>query len=196
MATEQMSNDTMTDSPWSVGSPWDRCIPGFSDSDTRAKEEELAEVRPSGMTAEEEAQALAEFHAQMDAEEKETEKVPAAIGGNGLALIKDPDWVDMTARNWDYMRHVYQSSLSHRDKTVLGVVAMHCGLNSRGCSTSNETLAKEANIDKDNLRKRLSALTRDGWVRENGEMPSVRAGMSGAKIRHIGLKKGWIQGGS
>jgi DNA-binding Lrp family transcriptional regulator len=119
-----------------------------------------------------------------------------AIGRNGLVLIDDSDWVDMTARNMDYMRHVYRSDLNHADKSVLGVVALHCGINSRGCTASNETLAEEANIDKDNFRKRISRLTKEGWVRENGMLPAVRPGMSGTKIRHIGVKRSWIEGGS
>ncbi len=96
----------------------------------------------------------------------------------------------------DYLRHVYRSDLNHADKSVLGVVALHCGLNSRGCTASNETLAEEANIDRDNFRKRLSRLTKDGWVRENGMQASVRPGMSGTKVRHIGIKRAWLEGGS
>ncbi|MFG3657024.1 hypothetical protein [Streptomyces sp. NPDC047706] len=152
-----------------------------------------AEDGPNAPSAEELAEILAEVYGS---EAEQTGEVSEAIGRNGLVLINDPDWIDMTARNMDYMRHVYRSDLNHRDKTVLGVVAMHCGVNSRGCTASNETLAAEANIDKDNFRKRLSWLTKEGWVRENGMMPSVRQNMNGAKVRHIGVKRSWAEGGS
>lgn len=193
MTTEQMSNGIGVKDVWSEKSPWD------IDREQREAAERAADERPSGMTPEEEAEALAEFYAeQQSAEEEQTKEVAeeTAIGRNGLVLINDPDWVDMTDRNMDYLRLVYRSDLNHRDKTVLGVVALHCGVNSRGCTASNETLAEEANIDRDNFRKRLSWLTKEGWVRENGMQPSVRPGMSGTKIRHIGVKKAWVQGGS
>ncbi|MFD5338831.1 hypothetical protein [Streptomyces hawaiiensis] len=144
---------------------------------------------------EELSEILAEVYAQMDAAERQDETA-GAIGRNGLVLINDPEWIDMTDRNMDYMRHVYRSDLNHADKSVLGVVALHCGVNSRGCTASNETLAEEANIDRGNFRKRLSRLTKEGWVRENGMRPAVRPGMSGTKIRHIGVKRSWLEGGS
>ncbi|MFE1240148.1 hypothetical protein [Streptomyces tendae] len=147
-------------------------------------------VRPEG---EELAAIMADFYGP---EEESTKEASEPIGRNGLSLINDPDWLDMTDRNMDYMRHVYRSDLNHADKTALGVVALHCGMNSRGCTASNETLATEANIDVANFRKRLSRLTKAGWVRENGMLPSVRPGMSGTKIRHIGLKRSWVEGGS
>ncbi|WP_405678099.1 helix-turn-helix domain-containing protein [Streptomyces sp. NBC_01511] len=200
MAIEQMSNDIDLDSPWSAGSPWEQHAPGFHSDTAEARQEatwvlpEIAQPAEEGpvVLSEEE---LAEVYAQMDAEEEHAE-VSEPIGRNGLVLIDDPDWIDMTARNMDYLRHVYRTDLNHADKSVLGVVALHCGTNSLGCTASNKTLAEEANIERDNFRKRLSRLTKDGWVRENGMLPSVRAGMSGTKIRHIGLRKEWMEGGS
>ncbi|MEV5049252.1 helix-turn-helix domain-containing protein [Streptomyces griseoincarnatus] len=167
------------DDPWGEnGNPWD--VP---------KEPVPAEDGSAAPSPEELAEILAEVYGP---EVEQTE----AIGRNGLVLINDPDWVDMTDRNMDYLRHVYRSDLNHADKSVLGVVALHCGVNSRGCTASNETLAEEANIDRDNFRKRLSRLTKDGWVRENGMQASVRPGMSGTKVRHIGIKRAWLEGGS
>ncbi|MFI8834445.1 hypothetical protein ACIGPN_25925 [Streptomyces afghaniensis] len=182
---------------WCELSPWDipKAVAELRESKARAQQEDMTpdEEGPDIPSPEELAEILAEVYGS---EEEQREEVSEAIGRNGLVLINDPDWVDMTARNMDYMRHVYRSSLNHADKSVLGVVALHCGVNSRGCTAANETLAEEANIDKDNFRKRLSRLTKEGWVRENGMMPSVRDRMSGAKIRHIGLKRAWLEGGS
>lgn len=195
MTTEQMTDGTALD-PWGAVSPWERYAPGFSDDTTRVQEEdsETAEDGPDMPSAEELAEILADIYGAT--QEEQTEDAPKAIGSNGLVLIDDPDWIDMTARNMDYLRHVYRSDLNHADKTVLGVVALHCGINSRGCIASNETLAEEANIDRDNFRKRLSRLTKEGWVRENGMRPAVRPGMSGAKVRHIGVQRSWLEGGS
>ena len=194
MTTEQMTDETAVD-PWGAVSPWERYAPGFSDRTTSVQEEgpETAEDGPEMPSAEELAEILAEVYGP---ETQQTEDGSEAIGRNGLVLIDDLDWIDMTARNMDYLRHVYRSDLNHADKTVLGVVALHCGVNSRGCTASNETLAEEANIDVANFRKRLSRLTKDGWVRENGMRPAVRPGMSGTKVRHIGVQRAWVEGGS
>ncbi|MFJ4817830.1 hypothetical protein [Streptomyces sp. NPDC088801] len=188
-----MTDETAVD-PWGAVSPWERYAPGFNDDTTSVQEEgsETAEEGPGMPSAEELAEILAEVYGPVS----ETEDVAEAIGRNGLVLINDPDWIDMTARNMDYLRHVYRSGLNHADKTVLGVVALHCGVNSRGCTASNETLAEEANIDMANFRKRLSRLTKDGWIRENGMSPAVRPGMSGTKVRHIGVQREWVEGGS
>lgn len=189
------------DDMWGRPSPWEfgTQLTEYRQRAEGAQQEkaEPAEEGPDIPSPEEQAEILAKYQAELTAEEEQTGEVSSeAIGRNGLVLINDPDWVDMTARNMDYMRHVYRSSLNHADKSVLGVVALHCGINSRGCTASNETLAEEVNIDVANFRKRLSRLTKDGWVRENGMRPAVRPGMSGTKIRHIGIKRAWIEGGS
>ncbi|MCF1595458.1 hypothetical protein [Streptomyces muensis] len=193
MATEQMSNETAVD-PWGAASPWECLSPGFSDNVIGAQCEgnEPAEEEPAMPSPEELEEILAEVYGS----ETEQEEVSEAIGRNGLVLISDTDWIDMTDRNMDYLRHVYRSDLNHADKTALGVVALHCGVNSLGCTASNETLAEEANIDLANFRKRLSRLTKDGWIRENGMRPAVRPGMSGTKVRHIGVQREWVEGGS
>ncbi|MFD7435323.1 helix-turn-helix domain-containing protein [Streptomyces sp. NPDC059861] len=180
---------------WGRPSPWEFStqLTAYRQKTAAAQQEEPAEEGPVIPSDEQLAEILAEVYGP---EAEQTEEVSEAIGRNGLTLINDPDWVDMTDRNMDYMRHVYRSGLNHADKSVLGVVALHCGANSRGCTASNETLAEEANIDRDNFRKRLSRLTKEGWIRENGMMPSARHRMSGAKIRHIGVKRAWIEGGS
>ncbi|MEU0583615.1 hypothetical protein [Streptomyces sp. NPDC006132] len=182
--------------------PWGRMLSieqqvelGRIRAGARQEETESAEEDSGNPEGEELSEILAEVYAQMDAAERQ-EEVSEAIGRNGLVLINDPEWIDMTDRNMDYMRHVYRSDLNHADKSVLGVVALHCGVNSRGCTAANETLAEEANIDVANFRKRLSRLTREGWVRENGMRPAVRPGMSGTKVRHIGVQRSWVEGGS
>jgi hypothetical protein len=182
--------------------PWGRMLSieqqvelGRIRAEVRQEETEPAEEVSGIPEGEELSEILAEVYAQMDAAEQQ-EEAAGAIGRNGLVLMNDPEWIDMTDRNMDYMRHVYRSDLNHADKSVLGVVALHCGVNSRGCTASNETLAEEANMDKDNFRKKLSRLTKEGWIRENGMRPAVRPGMSGTKIRHIGVKRSWVQGGS
>ncbi|MFI5973955.1 hypothetical protein [Streptomyces sp. NPDC051452] len=163
----------------------------FNEEEEKRRQEEAseaAEARKRPEPANEDGSGLTQ--AQAPAPQQS-----GAVGRNGLVLINDLDWVDMTDRNWDYMGLVFRSSLNATDKVVLGVVARHCGVNSYGCTASNETLANEANVEKANFRKRLSRLTKEGWVRENGSMPAPKGKKDGTKIRHIGVKRAWLQGG-
>ncbi|MBC2867450.1 hypothetical protein [Streptomyces mexicanus] len=188
------------DDSWGRPSPWEfgNQLTDYRQKIARAQQEdaEPAEEGPVRPSPEELKEILAEVYGSEA--EREATAEETAIGRNRLVLINDPDWVDMTDRNWDYVAVVLSQSkdvLSPVDKNVLTVVAMHCGVNSRGCTASNETLAAElGGMDIRNFKAKMKDLTQKEWIREAGSLPPVPGKRSGTKVRHIGVSKARLQG--
>ncbi|MFJ2417790.1 hypothetical protein [Streptomyces brevispora] len=182
------------DNKWDAPSTWEfgNKLSEYRKRVAKEKEEALWTIPAIQQPAEEgpvvlSEEELAEVYAQMDAER--AEKAPAAIGRNGLVLINDPDRIDMTDKNWDYVSVVLSQTkevLSPVDKTILTVVAKHCGINSHGCSVAVENLSEElGGMDIRNFKAKVSDLTEKGWLTVVGELPPAPGKRNGTKIRHI-----------
>lgn len=187
--------------PWADVAPWEFAgqLAEYRERRAKAQEEALWATAEESQPAKEcplSPEELAEVDEEIYAEADQTEEETEVIGRNGLVLIDDPDWVDMTARPYDYIAFVNRQKkdvLTPKEKNYLTGIALHCGPNSMGCTAKAETLAEECGDNGDrNWHKAISKLTAAGWIRENGSMPPTKGNPEGTKIRHIGVMKAWL----
>ncbi|WLQ44872.1 hypothetical protein P8A22_36260 [Streptomyces laculatispora] len=122
------------------------------------------------MTAKEEAQALAEFHAEMDAEAEQTEEAPEAIA-NDTAAASDDNWEDMTKRPNEWIQIVNRQDIPDRAvRVAVALASFGGGGNTKDVFPTIDTLTEMVPRQRRTVAEGVADLRKADLIREQSRV--------------------------